>query len=197
MSTVRLSYGGFAWAGARKDCRTVSRCHKLGGVIPHVCGINDIFSRGTLFVCVCIIVSGLDYDDITVPEYSGELRNILEHSSCDITHQLGIYACANEHQTSARSAVVSSPIGQKNQTKKYICLVLNAIETRLGQLHWYCVTWPGALPSTGMRWWSSTTPSTGSWCWRAWLTGERLKMRSFDCNSHETFCSYEQASRKV
>ena len=59
---------------------------------------------------------------------------------------------------------------KKNQTKKFICLVLNAIETRLGQLHWYCVTWPGALPSTGRRWWSSTT--AGSWCWPSWLTGE-------------------------
>ena len=97
-------------------------------------------------MCQSLYQSGLQDDVITVPEYSGELRNILEHSSCDITHQLGIYACANEHQTSARSAVVSSPIGQKNQTKKYICLVLNAIETRLGQLHLILrdVTWRSA-----------------------------------------------------
>ena len=48
------------------------------------------------------------------------LESYSPNLSCDITHQLGIYACADEHQTSARSAVVSSPIGQKNQTKKYI-----------------------------------------------------------------------------
>ena len=79
--------------------------------------------------------------------------------SCGITRQLGIYACADEDQTSVSSAVVSSPIGQKNQTKKYFCLVLNAIETRLGQLHWYCVTWPGALPSTGRSFFRLVTPS--------------------------------------